>query len=257
MAFSYLLRSAACSKIPAPLPRLSVMTDSGAITTVGTSPARQYLGLDHLKKLELPPHPSYNNVASDHSVSLVQFLNNLFTEVQEINFDEDFKACGSWSPKGGHVTMPPLGDTEVGSEAAVPISVEKRTKAVNGASWALRTSHHSDAHVKFSELAELLAKDHSRNESLYTPSILDAVELLRWGKEDLAKALSESHHWEAIHNVDMFSKFGSFFKIHVTFGLYHFTSIQGHDHSTCMANARVVTDGLSLEGDVAAVCIMS
>jgi len=251
------------------------MTDSGAIATVGISPARQYLELDNLKKLELPHHPSYSNVASDHSIGLVQFLNNLFTEVQKINFDEGFKACGTWSPKNGHVMMPPLGDTG-GSEVAVPISVEKRTKTVHRASWALRTSYHSDAHVRFSELGELLAEDHSRNESLYTPSILDAVELLRWGKEDLAKALSESDHLEAIHNVDMFSKSGSSLRFTCVWGtgtksqpyvcglakqhasrLHPFMSVQGHDHSTCMANGRVETHDLSLEGDMVPTRIMS
>ncbi|RMZ73952.1 Zn(II)2Cys6 transcription factor [Pyrenophora seminiperda CCB06] len=183
------------------------MTNTGAATTVGTSPApplaRQYLVLTNVKKLELPYHSSYDNAASDHSVSLVQFLNSLFAEVQKINFDEDSKACGTWSPKSGHVMMPPLEDTGSG-EVAVPISVEKRTKTVNRANWAVRTSYHSDAHVKFSELGELLAEDHSCNEALYTPSILDAVELLRWGKEDLAKALSESNHREEIHKVEMF-----------------------------------------------------
>ncbi|CAA9962354.1 DUF3074 domain containing protein [Pyrenophora teres f. maculata] len=179
------------------------MTDSGATTSAGQSAARQYLELNHLKKSELPHHPSYGNAASEHSVSLVQFFNSLFAEVQKINFDEDFKACGTWSPKTGHVMMPPLEDTG-GGEIAVPISVEKRIKTVNGANWAVRTSYHSDAHVNFSELGELLAKNHSRNEALYTPSALDAVELLTWGKGDLAKALSESNYWEVIHNVEMF-----------------------------------------------------
>jgi hypothetical protein len=174
--------------------------------TIATSaPARQYLNLKPLKKLDLPHHPSYDNASSDHNVNLVQFLDNLFSEVQRIDFDEGVEKRGIWSPKNGHVMMPPLNIMESSDANPVPVSVEKRIKDVNQASWSGRTSFHSDVHVKFSELSDLLAKDHSRNEAAYTPSVFDAVELLRWNDGELLNALQQSAHQQKIHSAEMFS----------------------------------------------------
>ncbi|CAG5183425.1 uncharacterized protein ALTATR162_LOCUS10574 [Alternaria atra] len=164
----------------------------------------QYLNLKPLKKLDLPYHPTYDNAASDHNVSFVQFLDNLFSEVRGIDFDEGFENRGTWSPESGHVMMPPLNATESNDAIPVPVSVEKRVKDLNQAKWAVRTSTHSDTHVNFSELGDLLAKDHGRNEAIYTPSVFDAVELLKWDHEELLKAVQQSGHREEIHNVEMF-----------------------------------------------------
>ncbi|KAI4928861.1 hypothetical protein J4E85_005483 [Alternaria conjuncta] len=154
-----------------------------------SGPARKYLTLGPLKKLDLPHHPSYDNVSSDHHVTLAQFLDDILNEVQGINFDEGFEKRGTWSPDNGHVMMPPLNATGNSDMVTVPVSVEKRIKDLNQASWMARTSTHSNAHVRFSELGDLLAKDHSRNEAAYTPSVFDAVELLRWDPEEALRAL--------------------------------------------------------------------
>ena len=176
----------------------------GNTTTSPTSgPARKYLTLKPLKKLDLPHHPSHDNASSDHHVTLAQFLDDILNEVQGINFDEGFEKRGTWSPDNGHVMMPPLNATGNSDMVTVPVSVEKRIKDLNQASWMARTSTHSNAHVRFSELGDLLAKDHSRNEAAYTPSVFDAVELLRWDPEEALRAVS---HHEGIHSVEMFSE---------------------------------------------------
>ncbi|KAL1793344.1 hypothetical protein ACET3X_008326 [Alternaria dauci] len=100
--------------------------------------------------------------------------------------------------------MPPLNATESNDAVPVPVLVEKRVKDLNQATWAVRTSTHSDTHVKFSELADVLAKDHSRNEAIYTPSVFDAIELLKWDHEELLEAVQQSGHQEEIHSVEMF-----------------------------------------------------
>ena len=168
-----------------------------------SGPARKYLTLGPLKKLDLPHHPSYDNASSDHHVTLAQFLDNILNEVQRINFDEGFEKRGTWSPDNGHVMMPPLNATGSSDMVPVPVSVEKRIKCLNQASWMARTSTHSNDHVKFSELGDLLAKDHSRNEAAYTPSVFDAVELLRWDPEEALRTVS---HHEGIHSVEIFSE---------------------------------------------------
>jgi hypothetical protein len=180
---------------------------SATTTILKATVLRRYLTLKPLNKLDLPHHPSYDNASSDHHVSLAHFIDNVFSEQQTIDFDEAFEKRGTWSPKSGHVMMPPLNATGSSDEIAVPISVEKRIKDVNQASWMARTSRHSDTHVKISELGDLLAKDHSRNEAAYTPSVFDAVELLRWDPEDLLRAGKLSAHAEEIHSVEMFSEF--------------------------------------------------
>ncbi|KAI4618577.1 hypothetical protein J4E80_005179 [Alternaria sp. BMP 0032] len=117
-----------------------------------------------------------------------EFLDDILNEVTGINFDEGFEKRGTWSPDNGHVMMPPLNATGSSDMVTVPVSVEKRIKDLNQASWMARTSTHSNAHVRFSELGDLLAKDHSRNEAAYTPSVFDAVELLRWDPEEALRA---------------------------------------------------------------------
>ncbi|KAG9196352.1 hypothetical protein G6011_01473 [Alternaria panax] len=164
----------------------------------------QYLNLKPLKKLDLPHHRAYGNAVSDHNVSLVQFLDSLFGEVRGIQFDEGCENRGTWSPNSGHVMMPPLNATQGSDAIPVPVSVEKRIKDLNKAKWAVRTSRHNDTHVKFSELGELLAKDHSRNEAIYTPSVFDAIELLNWDHEELSKAVQQTGHKEEIDSVEMF-----------------------------------------------------
>ncbi|KAF1838610.1 hypothetical protein BDW02DRAFT_488663 [Decorospora gaudefroyi] len=175
-------------------------------TTDKTPPVRQYLDLHRLSRLWLPHHPCYSNEASDHSVSLVQFFNNLFTEIQRIDFDEGFREQGTWCPKDGHVLMPPLvfrGDSKQGQAMPVPVSVERRIKPMNKAMWLARSSTHCGAHVELSELGELLSQDHSRNEAVYTPSVYDANELLSWEGEELLKALRSSNYRDKFQAVEM------------------------------------------------------
>jgi hypothetical protein len=180
-----------------------------ATSDAGDFQIRQYLSLKRLTKVELPHHPSFEmTVASDHSTSLVQFFNELFTEVQQIDLDQGFKERGKWSPKDGIVTMPPLvssKDSDSKLPIPVPVSVDKRIKAMNNANWLARRSAHSDAHVKLSELGELLCHDHSRNEAVYTPSVYDANELLCWDQDHLLEALRESTHGDKINSVEMSS----------------------------------------------------
>jgi hypothetical protein len=179
---------------------------SNTTSTTTAASKCQYLTLKPLKKLDLPHHPAYDNAASDHNVSLVQFLDNLFSEVRGIDWDKDFENRGTWSSEKGHVMMPPTNATESNDAVAVPVSVEKRIKDLNQAKWAVRSSTHSNTHVEFSELGDLLAKDHSRNEAIYTPSVFDALELLKWDHEELLKAVQQSVHREEIHSVEMFSE---------------------------------------------------
>jgi hypothetical protein len=176
-----------------------------AIGEAGGPQTRQYLSLKRLTKLELPHHPAFEKtIASDHSTSLVQFFDSLFTEVQHIDFDQGFKDHGQWKPRDGTVTMPPLVSSR--DTIAVPVSVDKRTKSMNNANWLARRSTHSDTHVKFGELGELLCHDHSRNEAVYTPSVYDANELLSWDEEELLKALRQSSDKDKITNVEMSSR---------------------------------------------------
>ncbi|EOA80801.1 uncharacterized protein SETTUDRAFT_100252 [Exserohilum turcica Et28A] len=188
--------------------------DPAGGTDAGTAPAttteatpqhsvRRYLELKPLEKLDLPYHNLYENAPSDHRVTLAQFLNNLFTEVEQVDFDKDVKECGTWTPEGGNIMMPPLDAAENSGAIPVPVSVKKRIKTVYQGRWLARTSFHSDEHVAFSELGHLLAQDHSRNEVVYTPSVLDSVELLTWEREDLLKALGDSKYRHEIHNMQM------------------------------------------------------
>ncbi|USP79925.1 hypothetical protein yc1106_07199 [Curvularia clavata] len=174
-----------------------------AATKVMSHSLRRYLDLKRLEKFDLPHHPLYDNPASDHRISVVQFFNSLFTEIEQIDFDNNVKECGTWSPKDGNVMMPPFGAVGNSQAIPVPVSVKKRILTINQERWLARTSAHSDAHVKFSELAHLLAREHSRNEFVYTPSVFDAVELLTWDQADLLKALGESEHAGKIHSVEM------------------------------------------------------
>jgi hypothetical protein len=177
-----------------------------ATDATASHPVRRYLDLKRLGKLDLPHHPLYENSASDHGPSLADFFNSLLTEIEQIDFDKDAKECGVWTPKNGNVMMPLLNTAGESEAYPVPISVKKRILTINQDRWLARTSTHRDSHVKFSELASLLAQDHSRNECVYTPSVFDAVELLTWDRGDLLAALRESKHGGRIHGVEMSSK---------------------------------------------------
>jgi hypothetical protein len=188
---------------------MAATNDAGDHVRSGTASVRQYLNLRRLTRIELPHHPSFvKTVASNHSTSLAGFFNDLFTEVQQINFDQGFIERGKWKPKDGSITMPPLDfskDSDSKVPISVPVSVDKRIKPMNNANWLARTSKHSDAHVTLPELGELLCHEHSRNEAVYTPSVYDANELLSWDEADLLKALRESNHGDKINSVEMSS----------------------------------------------------
>jgi hypothetical protein len=140
----------------------------------------------------------------------VEFFNRLFSEIQRIDFDEGFQERGKWCPQDGSIMMPQLvaeGGSEPGRAISVPVLVDRRIKPMNNAMWVARTSTHSEAYVKFSELGELLSQDHSRNEAVYTPSVYDANELLSWDREDLLKAVRGSNHGDRIQSVEMAGMF--------------------------------------------------
>jgi hypothetical protein len=190
---------------------MTATNDAGDTVRSDVALVRQYLNLRRLTSFELPPHPSFvKTVASNHSTSLVQFFNDLFTEVQQIDYDQGFIERGKWKPKNGSIAIPPLvsskdGDLKV--PISVPVSVDKRIKPMDNANWLARSSKHNDAHVTLSELGELLCHDHSCKEAVYTPSVYDANELLSWDEADLLKALRESNHGD-INSVEMSSTFG-------------------------------------------------
>lgn len=191
-----------------------VSGSSTATNTTASSSTRRYLDLKRLEKLDLPYHPSYENTATEHRISLVAFLNSLFAEVEQVSFDENAKECGVWTSEKGSVMMPPLntGSSTSAEPIPVPVSAKKRIITLHQGRWLARTSTHSDAHVEFEELGHLLAREHSRNEAAYTPSVFDAVELLAWSREDLQRALQESEYRETIHGVEMSSKFSQLVK---------------------------------------------
>ena len=99
-------------------------------------------------------------------------------------------------------------DANQRQSSQVPVSVNQRVKVMNNSTWLTRTSYHLDSDVKYAELDALLSQDHSLNEARYTPSVLDAIELLKWAPEDLrtaVDALSQEHRIERVQMCSMFS----------------------------------------------------
>ncbi|KAF1945441.1 hypothetical protein EJ02DRAFT_369299 [Clathrospora elynae] len=176
---------------------------------------REYLSLNRLNKLELPPHPDFPNESIGHTTSLVQFLNDVFTEVQQFNFDQGTQSRGRWPLVETNITMPLLPkDYDLPESEShdvtlkhvtkpVPVNAVRLVKVMSGANWLGRVSYHHEALVKLSELERLLFQDHSLNEAMYTPGVYDANDLLIWDPADLQQAVSKLEPQHNIRGVEM------------------------------------------------------
>ncbi|CAO2648904.1 Nn.00g098530.m01.CDS01 [Neocucurbitaria sp. VM-36] len=179
---------------------------------------RQYLSLQRLDINQLPSHPEFPAPQNENRTSLVQFLNLILAEVAKVDFDRGWISHGKWQPDNTGVLMPlrpiedavkpamsptAMKDTGKGITKLVPISVERRLRTTDRATWLTRTSFHLETDVKYSELDDLLSHEHSRNEARYTPSVYDANELLTWSPQDLEKAVVDLHHGYNVQGVQM------------------------------------------------------
>ena len=194
---------------------------------LGTQPhpprptARQYLTLKRLSINELPPHPELTALHVGHKTTLIQFLDNLLTEIEDVDFDSGFTSHGKWHPDGINVEMPmavdqdstnmsqgPLDSATAHNHAtkSVSISVNQKVKKQGKDIWCARTSHHFERDVKYSELDNLLSRDHSRNEARYTPSVYDANELLTWNAQSIDEAISKLGQKHHLQDVQLSSK---------------------------------------------------
>jgi hypothetical protein len=179
--------------------------DTGPQNNKAVTPARHYLSLTPLTKLELPYHPSYNNLESDHSITLSQFLDSLFDEILGIDLDVSSHECGQWTEKSVQMPPPPADGSDVNDTISVPIAVDQRTKTIHDAVWLARRSTHQEDHVKYSELDALLSHNHSHNEAVYTPSVFHGNELLVWDAENLQAAINSGKYSKDFGNVEMAS----------------------------------------------------
>jgi hypothetical protein len=140
---------------------------------------------------------------------LATFLNSVLREAYEINFDGD-----AWMSHGrfpgarpDYVKMPPLSGTASDPDINVLVHVDKRAMGKDSSAWLARKSNHSALDIAYSELDILLAQDHCRREAEYTPSVLEANQLLKWDEEELQRAVAESKSEWNVKSVQMSSKF--------------------------------------------------
>jgi hypothetical protein len=129
------------------------MTDS--------SSNRVYLTLKPLTLLEVPPHPDFEDDASEH-IELEKFLNKVFQEAAVVGFDEGWKSHGRVDPtleNDSKVDMPSYPNTTGdGTRRNIPTNVERRSKRINNKIWLARRSHHHRHDVYDTELDKLLAQ---------------------------------------------------------------------------------------------------
>lgn len=88
------MKSSAESKVEVPTGNTSGTSGN----TVAQVP--QYLSLKRLNMKEMPPHPEFTAQENENRMSLVQFLNNILTEVARVNFDDGYTSHGKWHPDG-------------------------------------------------------------------------------------------------------------------------------------------------------------
>lgn len=172
-----------------------------------TASRRRYLGLSRLSRHELPPHTDFSDVESDHKITLVQFLNDVFREIQREDFNTGFQEKGSKSTEDGFVNMPQLPPVQAsatsGQSRKVDLKVDQRIKETPEGNWLARRSLHYESDVKLSELDDLISLNHSQNEANYTPDLYDANELLKWDHDELQKAASNSKHAHNFGSIEM------------------------------------------------------
>jgi hypothetical protein len=172
------------------------------------SPTRQYLELRPLCLHELPPHNETIGASDINRPTLVSFLKAVLAEAYKTDFESH-----TWIPHGQYpvedrleVMMPPLTQGPEDLEICVPVQVEKRVDSKTSSAWLARRSRHYMHHIAYSELDTLLAQDHCRKEALYTPSVFDANELLKWNAKDLRAAVEELDPKWKVTSVQMSSK---------------------------------------------------
>jgi hypothetical protein len=172
------------------------------------SPTRQYLELRPLCLHELPPHSETTGASAIKGPTLASFLKSVLAETYKNDFESH-----TWIPHGQYpaedrleVIMPPLTQGPDDLEICVPVQVEKRVNGNTSSAWLARRSHHHMDKVAYSELDTILAQDHCRKEALYTPSVFDANELLKWNAKDLRTAVEELDPKWKVRSVQMSSK---------------------------------------------------
>ena len=172
------------------------------------SNALRWMDMQPIHLNELPPHPDIPAESTTSGLTLSAFLNSALTEAYEINLDSDeWISHGRWpGARPDYVKMPPLSGTASELDINVLLHVEKRALGKDSTAWLARKSNHSALDIRCSELDTLLAQDHCRKEAEYTPSVLEANEILKWSAEDLEKAVAElKPEWKA-KSVQMSSK---------------------------------------------------
>jgi hypothetical protein len=174
----------------------------------GADAPLRYLDLQPICVHELPPHVDTTNINASHGRTLVEFLNGVLAEAFEVDFDGE-----AWTPLGQYpsgkcidVIMPPIPGIQQERDISVPCVVNKRANGTTKSAWLARTSEHYNLEIDYSELDALLARDHCGQEADYTPSVFDANELLKWGEEDLKRAVAELKPEWRVETVQMSSE---------------------------------------------------
>ncbi|KAL6709758.1 hypothetical protein ACN47E_001187 [Coniothyrium glycines] len=177
---------------------------------------------------ELPPHPELEGPHIRHAVTLPQFLDNLLTEVEQVDFDNGFIDHGKWHPEGIHIDMPEpdvpaknatqAGNSDKRSTRPVTISVHQRVRSEGKRAWCARTSYHHENEVTYDELDYRISRDHSIKEALYTPSVYDANLLLSYSSEVLDEVIKEIGAKHGLQELEM-SIFEMFHKMPKVAGL--------------------------------------
>jgi hypothetical protein len=204
-------------KVPPGLPRTVDSTADSAMASatgapigarLGSNTLRQYLDLQPIHLHELPPHVETTADHVKHGPTLAEFLNSVLTEAYEINFDGEAWISHGRFPgaRPDYVKMPPLSGTASDPNINVLVHVDKRALGKDSSAWLARKSSHSALDINYSELDTLLAQDHCRKEAEYTPSVLEANELLQWSEDDLQKAIADLKPEWKVESVQMSSK---------------------------------------------------
>ncbi|KAL5121934.1 hypothetical protein ACEQ8H_000150 [Pleosporales sp. CAS-2024a] len=167
--------------------------DAAPLRGPATNGPPRYLDMQPLQLHELPAHRDIKTTDGKEGPALAAFISSVLTEAYEIDFDSDeWISHGRFpGPRPDYVKMPPLSGTVSDPDINVLLHVEKRALGKDRSAWLGRKSLHSALDIGYAEMDDLLAQNHCYKEAVYTPSVLEANELLKWSEEELQKAVAE------------------------------------------------------------------
>lgn len=159
---------------------------------------RSYLSLNRLRIEDVPPHHEFTQPAAN-APPLTTFLDAVFREALNEDFETGFSVEGTWAPSGKNVQI----TGQDGGKSIVPVSVEQRKRGKGEKTWFARRSKHLETDVRHTELDSLLMNDHSWWEYQYTPDLYDGNHLLEWDVKLLEEATSSIKQELGIQDVEM------------------------------------------------------